>query len=133
MCNVSICVMYVKIFVIMFSLGGTSGIVLGNNVLDLSLHDSYYVVSHFHMVLSIGTIISIMLLVSYNQEYLMSLIISNTSVIIYYQKSLFILGIMLTFVPLHYLSFSILPRRMLDFGDSINGWSCASSHGVSVT
>ena len=85
------------------------------------------------MVLSIGTIISIMLLVSYNQEYLMSLIISNTSVLIYYQKSLFILGIMLTFVPLHYLSFSILPRRMLDFVDSINGWSCASSHGVSVT
>jgi cytochrome c oxidase subunit 1 len=117
----------------MFSLGGTSGIVLGNNVLDLSLHDSYYVVSHFHVVLSMGAVISIVLLVSCNQQYLLCLVMSCTSKLVCYQKLLFVVGVMLTFVPLHYLSFSVLARRMLDFSDSINGWSCVSSHGVSVT
>ena len=112
MCSVNMCVMYVKIFVIMFSLGGTSGIVLGNNVLDLSLHDSYYVVSHFHMVLSIGTIISIMVLISSNLESLMYLVISVNSRLSSYQVFLIMCGILLTFVPIHYLSFSVLPRRM---------------------
>lgn len=126
-------VMYVKIFVIMFSLGGASGIVLGNNVLDVSLHDSYYVVSHFHMVLSIGSIISIIVVMSNNQESLLYRVCSITSQIISYHMYVFIVGILLTFVPQHYLSFSTLPRRILDFQDSINGWSCVSSSGVLVT
>merc|ERR1712187_319414 len=64
-------VIYIKMFLIMFTLGGSSGLILGNNVLDICLHDSYYVVSHFHIVLSLGTLISIILGVSYYQEYLM--------------------------------------------------------------
>ena len=120
-CSVSMCVMYVKLFVIMFWLGGTSGIVLGNNVVDVSLHDSYYVVSHFHMVLSIGTIISLILILSNNQEYIMYLVISVLSRLQYYQVYLINIGIVLTFIPLHYISFSSLPRRMLDFQGSING------------
>jgi heme/copper-type cytochrome/quinol oxidase subunit 1 len=55
-------------FLIMFTLGGSSGIILGNVVVDLSLHDTYYVVSHFHYVLSLGTIISIFSGISYYQS-----------------------------------------------------------------
>jgi len=63
-------IIYIKMFLIMFTLGGSSGLILGNNVIDISLHDSYYVVSHFHVVLSLGTILAIFIGVSYYQEYL---------------------------------------------------------------
>ena len=64
--NVSI--MYIKMFLIMFTLGGSSGLILGNNVIDISLHDSYYVVAHFHIVLSLGTIFGMFIGVSYYLE-----------------------------------------------------------------
>merc|ERR1712087_911769 len=63
-------VIYAKMFLIMFTLGGSSGLILGNNVLDISLHDTYYVVSHFHVVLSLGAILSIFIGISYYQEFL---------------------------------------------------------------
>ena len=53
------CIMYIKMFLIMFTVGGSSGLILGNNVIDISLHDSYYVVCHFHIVLSLGSILSL--------------------------------------------------------------------------
>jgi cytochrome c oxidase subunit 1 len=134
MLGVTLCIMYVKLFVILFVLGGSSGIILGNNVIDVSLHDSYYVVSHFHVVLSMGSILSIKVVVISNQEYVIGCIIKSISCrIVYYLMCLFIMGIFVTFVPLHYMCFSSVPRRMLDFQDSINGWSCISSSGVSVT
>ena len=73
------------------------------------------------MVLSIGTIISLILILSNNQEYIMYLVISVLSRLQYYQVYLINIGIVLTFIPLHYISFSSLPRRMLDFQGSING------------
>lgn len=61
-------IIYIKMFLIMFTLGGSSGIILGNNVINISLHDTYYVVSHFHIVLSLGTILAIFIGVSAYQE-----------------------------------------------------------------
>ena len=52
--------LYVIIFLVMFRIGGSSGIVLSNGCMDLVLHDSYYVVSHFHVVLSLGSVISLL-------------------------------------------------------------------------
>jgi cytochrome c oxidase subunit 1 len=87
----------------MFCLGGGSGIVLGNNVLDVSLHDSYYVVSHFHVVLSMGGVISIIVVVSSNQEFYLCRIYSITSQMVQYQMYVFIVGVVITFVPQHYM------------------------------
>ena len=64
-------IIYIKMFLIMFTLGGSSGLILGNNIIDVSLHDTYYVVSHFHIVLSLGTLLSIFIGVSYYQEYML--------------------------------------------------------------
>ena len=54
----------------MFSIGGSTGIILSSNVMDIVLHDSYYVVSHFHLVLSISIIISLLSGISILQDHL---------------------------------------------------------------
>ncbi len=59
------CIWTIQMYLIMFTLGGCSGIILSNNCIDISLHDSYYVVSHFHIVLSLGTILSIIIGICY--------------------------------------------------------------------
>jgi len=60
--------MFPVIFLVMFTLGGSTGVILGNGGLDVGLHDSYYVVGHFHFVLSLGAIISILVGVSFYEE-----------------------------------------------------------------
>merc|ERR1712157_153498 len=100
----------------MFILGGSSGLILGNSVVDISSHDTYYIVSHFHVVLSLGTVILILIGISYYLDYL--LYVSLSTVLSYVQYQAFIIGILLTFISLHFLSYNSQPRRISDFPDS---------------
>ena len=52
---------YILVFIILFIFGGSTGIILGNNVIDLTIHDNYYVIGHFHIVLSVGTVLVIII------------------------------------------------------------------------
>merc|ERR1711920_1150635 len=60
--------MFAIVFLVMFTLGGSTGVILGNAAVDVALHDTYYVVAHFHFALSLGAIIAIFSGVIFNGE-----------------------------------------------------------------
>jgi cytochrome c oxidase subunit 1 len=123
------------IFLLMFTIGGSTGVILGNAAVDLALHDTYYVVAHFHFVLSLGAIIAIFSGIVFNQEIIMSLkslLPTSSSIISLYHLHLIFIGILLTFSPMHFLGFNVMPRRIPDFPDSFHSWNFLSSIGSGI-
>merc|ERR1712232_1466180 len=125
------------LFLLMFTIGGSTGVILGNAAVDLGLHDTYYVVAHFHFVLSLGAVIAIFSGTVFNGEKIVgskNLLVSSATVSLslYHLVSTFI-GILLTFSPMHFLGFNVMPRRMPDFPDSFHSWNFLSSIGSGIT
>merc|ERR1712183_615981 len=98
----------------MFTIGGSTGVILGNAAVDLALHDTYYVVAHFHLEKKLGS---------------KSLLPSPSSTLSLYHLVLTLIGILLTFSPMHFLGFNVMPRRIPDFPDSFHSWNFLSSIG----
>ncbi len=114
-------------------------IILGNALVDLGLHDTYYVVAHFHFVLSLGAAFTIFSGIIFFQEKIVGisgsknfLPSSSSTLSLYHLVSTFI-GILLTFSPMHFLGFNVMPRRMPDFPDSFHSWNFLSSIGSGIT
>merc|ERR1711862_618326 len=108
-------------FLFMFTIGGSTGVILGNAALDLALHDTYYVVAHFYFVLSLGAVIAIFSAVIFNGENILGskgLLPSSSCTLSLYHLVLTFVGILLTFSPMHFLGFNVLPRRIPNFPDS---------------
>ena len=125
--------LFMVLILMMFTLGGTTGIVLGNAAIDVALHDTYYVIAHFHFILSLGAIISTIVGVLYSQEILTAgspLYISIIYIYYYIQISI---GIIITFTPMHLLGYSYQPRRIPETLDSYNSWNFLSSMGSGIT
>merc|ERR1711977_238231 len=128
--------LFAVLFLLMFTIGGSTGVILGNAAVDLALHDTYYVVAHFHFVLSLGAVIAIFSGMIFNGEKIIgskSLLPSSSSTLSLYHLILTFFGILLTFSPMHFLGFNVFPRRIPDFPDYFHSWNFLSSIGSGIT
>merc|ERR1711959_285490 len=127
--------LFALLFLLMFTVGGSTGVILGNAAVDLALHDTYYVVAHFHFVLSLGAVIAIFSGIIFNGEKILgkNLLPSSPCTLSLYHFVLVFVGILLTFSPMHFLGFNVMPRRIPDFPDSFHSWNFLSSIGSGIT
>jgi len=118
-------------FISLFTIGGVTGVVLANAGVDMLVHDTYYVVGHFHYVLSMGAIFAIFSGVYFWLGLMTGLNYDEGRGQLHFWT--FFIGVNVTFFPMHMLGLAGQPRRYFDYADCFAGWNSLISYGSMIS